>query len=81
MQKAEAAGDTATMTQLATKEQASRDAFYMPDGLLFQSAYHTIDRVYTSFPEILFSGKDKAREAKAVERMTAAVKSATAALQ
>jgi N-acetylated-alpha-linked acidic dipeptidase len=81
MQKAEAAGDTATMTQLATKEQASRDAFYMPDGLLFQSAYHTIDRVYTSFPEILFSGKDKARKAKAVERMTAAVKSATAALQ
>lgn len=81
MQKAEAAGDSATMTQLAAKEQASRDAFYMPDGLLEQSAYHTIDRVYTSFPEIVFAGKDKARRAKAVDRMTTAVKNATAALQ
>jgi hypothetical protein len=81
MQKAEAAGDAATMAQLAAKEQASRDAFYMPDGLLFQPAYHSIDRVFTSFPEIVFSGKDKEKKAKAVERMTAAVKSATAALQ
>jgi N-acetylated-alpha-linked acidic dipeptidase len=81
MQKAEAAGDVATMTQLAAKEQASRDAFYAPDGLLQQSAYHTIDRVFTSFPEIVFAGKDKAKKATAVERMTTAVKSATAALQ
>jgi hypothetical protein len=81
MQKAEAAGDAATMTQLAVKEQASRDAFYMPDGLLQQSAYHTIDRVFTSFPEIVFSGKDKEMKAKAIDRMTAAVKNATAALQ
>ena len=81
MQKAEAAGDTATMTQLAAKEQASRDAFYMPDGLLQQSAYHTIDRVFTSFPEIVFAGKGKEMKAKAVDRMTAAVKNATAALQ
>ncbi len=81
MQKAEAAGDTATMTQLASKIQASRDAFYMPDGLLQQSAYHTIDRVFVSFPEIVFAGKDKDKKAKAVERMTTAVKNATAALQ
>jgi hypothetical protein len=81
MQKAEAAGDTATMAQLAVKEQASRDAFYAPDGLLQQSAYHTIDRVFTSFPEIVFAGKDKEKKAKAVDRMTAAVKNATAALQ
>ncbi|HTC29169.1 MAG TPA: M28 family peptidase [Candidatus Acidoferrum sp.] len=81
MQKAEAAGDVATMTQLAAKVQASRDAFYMPDGLLFQSAYHSIDRVFTSFPEIVFAGKDKAKQMKAVERMTTAVKNATAALQ
>jgi hypothetical protein len=81
MQKAEAAGDVATMTQLAAKVQASRDAFYMPDGLLFQSAYHSIDRVFTSFPEIVFAGKDKTKQMKAVERMTTAVKNATAALQ
>jgi hypothetical protein len=81
MEKAEAAGDTATMTQLATKIQASRDAFYMPDGLMFQPAYHTIDRVFTSFPEIAFAGKDKDKKAKAVDRMMSAVKNATAALQ
>lgn len=81
MEKAEAAGDVATMQQLAGKIQASRDAFYMPDGLLEQSAYHTIDRVFTSFPEIVFSGKDKAKRAKAVDRMTTAVKNATTALQ
>jgi N-acetylated-alpha-linked acidic dipeptidase len=81
MQKAEAAGDVSTMTALAAKEQASRDAFYIPDGLLLQPAYHTIDRVFISFPEIVFAGKDKEKKAKAVERMTAAVKNATAALQ
>jgi hypothetical protein len=81
MEKAEAAGDTATMTQLAAKIQASRDAFYIPDGLLEQPAYHTIDRVFTSFPEIVFAGKDKDKRAKAVDRMTTAVKNATTALQ
>lgn len=81
MEKAEAAGDTATMAQLAAKIQASRDAFFMPDGLMFQSAYHTLDRVFTSFPEIVFAGKDKAKKAKAVDRATTAVKNATAALQ
>jgi N-acetylated-alpha-linked acidic dipeptidase len=81
MLKAETGGDSATMAQLATKEQASRDAFYMPDGLLEQPAYHTIDRVFTSYPEILFAGKDKAKKAKAIDRMTTAVKNATAALQ
>ncbi|HEX8806681.1 MAG TPA: hypothetical protein VF741_07010, partial [Candidatus Aquilonibacter sp.] len=81
MQKAEAAGDTATMQQLAAKIQASRDAFYMPDGLIVQPAYHTIDRVFTSFPEIVFAGKDKAKVASAVDRMETAVKNATAALQ
>ena len=81
MEKAEAAGDTATMTELAAKIQASRDALFMPDGLTFQAAYHTIDRVFTSFPEIAFAGKDKDKKAKAVDRMTTAVKNATAALQ
>jgi hypothetical protein len=81
MQKAEAAGDTATMQQLAAKIQGSRDAFYMPDGLLEQPAYHTIDRVFTSFPEIVFAGKDKEKQSKAVDRMMTAVKNATAALQ
>lgn len=81
MAKAEAAGDLATMNALAAKEQASRNAFYMTDGTTFNPYYHTIDRVFVSFPEIIFAGKDKEKQAKAVERMMTAVKSATAALQ
>jgi N-acetylated-alpha-linked acidic dipeptidase len=81
MQHAEAAGDTAMMQGLATKEQASRDAFFMPDGLLENPYYHTIDRVFTSFPEIVFAGPDMATAAKAVGRAIAAVTAATAALK
>jgi N-acetylated-alpha-linked acidic dipeptidase len=81
MEKAQAAGDVATMHSLLAKMQASRDAFYMPDGLLGYPYYRTIDRVYVSFPEIVFAGKDTAKQAKAVERMMTAVKNATTALQ
>ncbi|MBV8491632.1 MAG: M28 family peptidase [Candidatus Eremiobacteraeota bacterium] len=81
MQQAEAKGDVAAMQALATKEQAARDAFYMPDGLLENPAYHTIDRVYASFPEIVFAGKDMAKILKAVERITAAAQNAAAALK
>jgi len=80
MQNAEAAGDVATMQTLAAKEQASRDAFYIPDGTLMQSQYHTIDRIYTSFPELVFAGKDAKMRAQGVERMLAALKAATTAL-
>jgi N-acetylated-alpha-linked acidic dipeptidase len=81
MENAERSGDVATMKTLSQKENASRDAFYVPDGLLENKYYHTIDRVYTSFPEIAFGGKDVALQAKALGRMMAAVQNATAALK
>ncbi len=81
MQQAEEKGDAAGMQALAVKEQASRDAFYSPDGLLQNKYYHTIDRVFTSFPEIAFAGSDKDLHAKAVQRALDAVQKATAALQ
>ena len=81
MAAAEASGNVATMQQLAAKEQASRDAFYDPDGLLENKGYRTLDRVYTSFPEIVFAGNDHAKAAQAVKRMVDALQKATAALQ
>jgi len=81
MAKAESSGDLATMHALAAKEQASRNAFYIADGTTFNPYYHTIDRVFISFPEVLFAAKDKEKQAKAVARMMAAVQSATAALK
>jgi N-acetylated-alpha-linked acidic dipeptidase len=81
MQQAEATGDVTAMKALATKEQASRDAFYMPDGMLQQPAYHTIDRIFTSFPEIVYAGKDQELAAKAAQRITIAISNATAALR
>ncbi len=81
MAKAEAAGDVATMNAIAAKEVASRNAFFLDDGLLQNSYYHTIDRVFTSFPEIVFAGKDQDQVSKATARMIAAVQNATAALK
>jgi N-acetylated-alpha-linked acidic dipeptidase len=81
MQHAEESGDAAAMQALAVKEQAARDAFYMPDGLLENPYYHTIDRVFSSFPEIAFAGTDQATIAKAVQRATDAANAATAALK
>ncbi len=81
MQQAEASGDVTTMQSLASKIQSSRDAFYMPDGLLENKYYHTIDRLFTSFPEITFAGNNRALAQKAAERMLTAVQNATAALQ
>lgn len=80
MQKAEAAGDASAMQTLAAKEQASRDAFFMQDGLLQNAYYHTIDRVYTSFPEIVFAGGKIDTIRHAAERMLLAVQNATNAL-
>jgi N-acetylated-alpha-linked acidic dipeptidase len=81
MQHAEESGDAAAMQALAIKEQAARDAFYVPDGLLENQYYHTIDRVFSSFPEIAFAGTDQATIAKAVQRATDAANAATAALK
>jgi N-acetylated-alpha-linked acidic dipeptidase len=81
MQQAEAKGDVSAMQALAASEQMARDAFFLADGLLLNRYYHTIDRVYTSFPEIVFaSGKPDVIK-KAVDRLTSAAANATAALK
>lgn len=80
MQQAEAKGDVSAMQALAEREQSSRDAFFIPSGLLENAYYHTIDRLYTSFPEIVFAGSDNAAAKSGYERIVAAVQKATAAL-
>lgn len=80
MQQAETKADATAMASLAAREQASRDAFYLPGGLLENSYYHTIDRLYTSFPEIVFAGADDAVAKSAYDRILTAVRNATAAL-
>jgi hypothetical protein len=80
MQQAEEHGDVATMERLAVREQASRDAFYMPSGLLQNAYYKTIDRVFTSLPEIAYAGSDQATLQTAQQRALVAVKTATYAL-
>jgi hypothetical protein len=81
MQQAEAKGDVAAMQAIAAREQTSRDAFYMPDGLLINAYYHTIDRVFTSFPEIVFAGGKQEVAKKAHDRIISSVTNADAALQ
>ncbi len=81
MQQAEANGDATAMRAIAAREQAARDAFYVPGGLLENAYYHTIDRVLTSFPEIVFAGGKPDVVKKAYDRMLEAVTNATAALQ
>lgn len=80
MAAAETAGDTSAMARIAAQEQAARDAFYAPNGLAFNAYYHTLDRVFTSFPEIVFAGDDAKAQQAAIERFAAALQSATAAL-
>ncbi len=80
MQQAEEHGDVATMQAIATREQASRGAFFADSGLLENSYYHTIDRVYTSFPEIVFAGGNQQTITTATDRMARAIASATSAL-
>jgi N-acetylated-alpha-linked acidic dipeptidase len=81
MQQAEAKGDVAAMEAIAAREQSSRDAFFMPDGLLINAYYHTIDRVFTSFPEIVFAGGKQEVVKKAHDRIISSVTNANAALQ
>jgi N-acetylated-alpha-linked acidic dipeptidase len=80
MQRAEAKGDVAAMQAIAAREQASRDAFYIPSGLLENAYYHTIDRVYTSFPEIVYAGNKTDVAAKGYDRLMSALSTATSAL-
>lgn len=81
MEQAEAKGDVAAMQAIASREQASRAAFYLSGGLLENSYYHTIDRVFTSFPEIVFAGGKTDVEKHAYDRMMAAIAQATSALK
>ncbi|HEX4012821.1 MAG TPA: M28 family peptidase [Candidatus Cybelea sp.] len=81
MQKAEAAGDAAAMQAIATREQASRDAFFVSDGLIQNSYYHTLDRMFTSFPEIAFAGANMDTVKKGEARALSAIQNATAALK
>jgi N-acetylated-alpha-linked acidic dipeptidase len=80
MQRAEQAGDAPTMQTIAARERASRDAFYVEDGLLMNAYYHTLDRVFTSFPEIAYAGANSARLNEAFARALTAIRAATAAL-
>jgi N-acetylated-alpha-linked acidic dipeptidase len=80
MARAEAQGDAAAMQALAAREQASRDAFFISGGLLQNSYYHTIDRVFTSFPEIAYAGGNPDTIKKALARALNAIAQATAAL-
>ena len=80
MQRAEAQSDATAMRSLAAREQASRDAFFVRDGLLQNSYYHTIDRVFTSFPEIAYASGNPDTIKKALVRALNAIAQATAAL-
>ncbi len=81
MQKAEAGADVAAMQAIAAREQASRDAFFTPDGLIQNSYYHTLDRMLTSFPEIAFAGGNADTVKKGEARALTAIQNATAALR
>jgi N-acetylated-alpha-linked acidic dipeptidase len=80
MARAEAQGDVTAMQALAAREQASRDAFFISGGLLQNSYYHTIDRVFTSFPEIAYAGGNPDTINKALARALNAIGQAIAAL-
>ena len=80
MARAEAQGDVTAMQALAAREQASRDAFFISGGLLQNSYYHTIDRVFTSFPEIAYASGNPDTIKKALARALNAIAQATAAL-
>ena len=80
MEQAEAQGNVTRMHEIAVKEQAARDAFFMPGGLLQNAYYHTIDRVFSSFPEIAFAGTNTDRLRQAEQRALTAVQHATEVL-
>jgi N-acetylated-alpha-linked acidic dipeptidase len=81
MAKAESAGDATTMQKLAAQESTARAAFYMPGGLTFNKYYHSIDRVFMSYPEVMFAGSDAQAQQAAIDRITTSIQNATAALK
>jgi hypothetical protein len=81
MAKAESAGDATTMQKLAAEESTARAAFYMPGGLTFNKYYHSIDRVFMSYPEVMFAGSDAQAQQAAIDRITTSIQNATAALK
>jgi N-acetylated-alpha-linked acidic dipeptidase len=85
MLAAERSGDATIMGALAAKVATSRDAFYSPDGLSYNRYWHTIDRFVRPFPEVSYASYEtdgRAEKMKAaIDRLTAAVEKATAALQ
>jgi N-acetylated-alpha-linked acidic dipeptidase len=81
MQQAEAKGDAHEMRAIAAREQTSRNAFFVDDGLLEDAYYHTIDRVFTSFPEMVFAGNQPEVIKKALDRLMLAIENATATLR
>ena len=80
MQQAEAKGDVAAMQAIAAREQASRDAFFMPDGLIKRVLPHARPDL-TSFPEIVFAGGNADTVKKGEARALTAIQNATAALR
>lgn len=78
---AEQSGNIAGMEVLARKDQAARDAFFYPSGLTYNAYLHTIDRVFTGFPELAYAGPDKEVQKAALSRITSAVQNATEALR
>lgn len=82
---AERSGDAATLDGLEHKAMAARDVFWMPEGLSYNKYWHTIDRFVAPFPELNFAAfqtKDKDAQVRtALDRLTAAVDRAIAALQ
>jgi hypothetical protein len=85
MSAAEQNGDLSTMDALAAKVAASRDAFYVPEGLSYNRYWHTLDRFVRPFPEVNYASYEtdgRAEKMKAaIDRLTAAVEKATSALR
>ena len=80
MAQAEASGNSAAMIAIAAKEQQARDAFFDPDGLAFNKFYHTFDRVYVSYPEVLLAGSDPKAAQTAIDRAAGAANKAATLL-
>jgi len=81
---AERSGDAARIDALDRHAMVARDVFWMPEGLSFNKYWHTIDRLVAPFPELNFAAFEPDKGAKikaALDRLSASVDKATAALQ
>ncbi len=81
MQQAEAKGDVATMQASPQRNKPRATHSICPTVWLNGYAYyHTIDRIFTSFPEIVFAGGKQEIITKAYDRILKATQNATASL-